>query len=134
MPRHNWAYVLALQWLASHFYIPVTFQRPYAEACREFDRTTNLDALKDSPITPFLKNIFLPQIFHCLYNVFSFLAEKRKDIPCFANAVIFFVIALVAALFGFTGIAAGASEIAKILFFVFIIFAVVTFVLNAIRK
>ncbi|PAT31768.1 DUF1328 domain-containing protein [Vandammella animalimorsus] len=49
-------------------------------------------------------------------------------------AVIFFVIALVAALFGFTSIATGASEIAKILFFVFIIFAIVTFVLNAIRK
>ena len=35
-------------------------------------------------------------------------------------AVIFFVIALIAALFGFGGIAAGATEIAKILFFVFV--------------
>lgn len=33
----------------------------------------------------------------------------------------FFVIALIAALFGFTGIAAGAAAIAKILFFIFII-------------
>jgi uncharacterized membrane protein YtjA (UPF0391 family) len=40
-------------------------------------------------------------------------------------AGIFFVIALVAAAFGFSGIAAGAASIAKILFFLFLaIFAV----------
>ena len=36
-------------------------------------------------------------------------------------AIVFFVIALVAALFGFGGIAAGAAGIAKILFFAFLI-------------
>ena len=36
-------------------------------------------------------------------------------------AAIFFVIALVAALFGFSGIAAGAESIAKILFFIFLV-------------
>ncbi|AOY92049.1 DUF1328 domain-containing protein [Cupriavidus sp. USMAA2-4] len=45
-------------------------------------------------------------------------------------AVVFFVIALVAALFGFGGIAAGAVEIAKILFFVFLVVAAVTLVLG----
>lgn len=49
-------------------------------------------------------------------------------------AVVFLVIALVAALFGFGGIAAGAVEIAKILFFVFVIMAVVTFVIGLIKK
>jgi uncharacterized membrane protein YtjA (UPF0391 family) len=40
-------------------------------------------------------------------------------------AAIFFVIALIAAAFGFTGIAAGAASIAKILFYLFLgIFAV----------
>jgi uncharacterized membrane protein YtjA (UPF0391 family) len=43
-------------------------------------------------------------------------------------ALIFFIIAIVAALFGFTGIAAGAATIAKVLFFVavaiFLIFLV----------
>ena len=34
-------------------------------------------------------------------------------------AAVFFVIALIAAVFGFGGIAAGAAEIAKILFFIF---------------
>jgi uncharacterized membrane protein YtjA (UPF0391 family) len=49
-------------------------------------------------------------------------------------AIVFFVIALVAALFGFGGIAAGAAEIAKILFFIFLVIAVVTFIASLIRK
>ena len=49
-------------------------------------------------------------------------------------AVVFFVIALIAAVFGFGGIAAGAVEIAKILFFVFLAMAVVAFVINLFRK
>jgi uncharacterized membrane protein YtjA (UPF0391 family) len=36
-------------------------------------------------------------------------------------ALIFFVVSLVAGLFGFTGIAVGAAEISKILFFVFLV-------------
>ena len=49
-------------------------------------------------------------------------------------AVVFLVIALIAAVFGFGGIAAGAVEIAKLLFFVFIVMAVVTFVFGLIRR
>ena len=49
-------------------------------------------------------------------------------------AVVFFVIPLVAALFGFGGIAAGAAGIAKILFFVFVILAVASFIAGALRK
>ena len=49
-------------------------------------------------------------------------------------AVIFFVIALVAALFGFGGIAAGATEIAKILFFVFVVLFIVSLVAGLIKK
>jgi uncharacterized membrane protein YtjA (UPF0391 family) len=40
-------------------------------------------------------------------------------------AAVFFIIALVAAVFGFGGIAASAVGIAKILFFVFLVLAVV---------
>ncbi len=43
-------------------------------------------------------------------------------------AVVFFVIALVAALFGFGGIAAGAVEIARILFFIFLVLFVISLV------
>lgn len=49
-------------------------------------------------------------------------------------AVVFFVIALIAALFGFGGIAAGAVEIGKILFVVFVILAVASFLFGLIRK
>ncbi len=49
-------------------------------------------------------------------------------------AIVFFVIALIAALFGFGGIAAGAVEIGKLLFFVFLIIAAVTFVISLLRK
>jgi uncharacterized membrane protein YtjA (UPF0391 family) len=50
--------------------------------------------------------------------------------PMLHYAVVFFIIALIAALFGFGGIAAGAAGIAKILFVVFLIGAVVAFLMN----
>jgi len=49
-------------------------------------------------------------------------------------AAVFFVIALVAALFGFTGIAAGAVEIAKILFFIFLLLFVASLIVGLIRR
>jgi uncharacterized membrane protein YtjA (UPF0391 family) len=49
-------------------------------------------------------------------------------------AAVFFVIAIIAALFGFGGIAAGAVEIAKILFFIFIVVFAVTLVLALLRR
>jgi uncharacterized membrane protein YtjA (UPF0391 family) len=49
-------------------------------------------------------------------------------------AVVFFVIALIAAVFGFGGIAAGAAGIAKILFFTFLIGFVVSLVLGLMRR
>lgn len=49
-------------------------------------------------------------------------------------AVAFFVIALIAALFGFGGIAASAVEIGKILFIVFAVLAVASFLLSLFKK
>ena len=49
-------------------------------------------------------------------------------------AVVFFVIALIAAVFGFGGIAAGAVGIAKVLFFVFIVLAAVSLMANLMRR
>lgn len=48
-------------------------------------------------------------------------------------AVVFFVIALIAAVLGFGGIAAGAAGIAKILFVVFLIMAVASFLFGLVR-
>jgi uncharacterized membrane protein YtjA (UPF0391 family) len=47
---------------------------------------------------------------------------------------LFFVLAIIAALFGFTGIAAAAMDIAKILFFIFLVLFVVSFVFGLIRR
>lgn len=49
-------------------------------------------------------------------------------------ALVFFIVALIAALFGFTGIAAGAVGIAKILFFVFILLFVVSLIMGMMRR
>jgi uncharacterized membrane protein YtjA (UPF0391 family) len=49
-------------------------------------------------------------------------------------AIALFVIALIAALLGFGGIAAGATEIAKILFFVFLILFVVSLVAGMLKR
>jgi len=49
-------------------------------------------------------------------------------------AVMFLVIALVAALFGFGGIAAGAAEIAKIVFFLFLVLFVVSLLFGGLRR
>jgi uncharacterized membrane protein YtjA (UPF0391 family) len=49
-------------------------------------------------------------------------------------AVVFFVIALVAALFGFGGIASSAVGIAQILFVVFAVLALASFLFGLVRK
>jgi hyperosmotically inducible periplasmic protein len=46
-------------------------------------------------------------------------------------AIVFFVIALIAAVFGFGGIAAGAAGIAKVLFVIFLIGAIATFFMHS---
>jgi uncharacterized membrane protein YtjA (UPF0391 family) len=66
---------------------------------------------------------------------------RGTDIGSFAKgaimlhyAVVFFVIALIAALFGFGGIAAGAAEIAKVLFFIFLVLFVISLVVGLFRR
>lgn len=49
-------------------------------------------------------------------------------------ALIFFIIAIVAAVFGFGGIAAGAATIAQILFWVFLAVALVTGIAHLVRS
>ena len=49
-------------------------------------------------------------------------------------AVVFFIIALIAAMFGFGGIASGAVGIGKILFLVFVILAVASFLYGLVKK
>lgn len=48
-------------------------------------------------------------------------------------ALLFFVIALIAALFGFGNIAAGAASIAQILFFIFLVLFVLALIAGLFR-
>ena len=47
-------------------------------------------------------------------------------------AIIFLIISLIAGVFGFTGIAAGAKDIAKIFFYIFIVIFLVVLVFGVI--
>lgn len=49
-------------------------------------------------------------------------------------ALVFFIVAIIAALFGFTGIAIAAASIAKLLFFLFLILFVVTLIMWLVRR
>ncbi len=49
-------------------------------------------------------------------------------------AAVFFVIAIIAALFGFGGIAAGATSIAQVLFFIFVVLFLVSVLTGLIRR
>jgi uncharacterized membrane protein YtjA (UPF0391 family) len=68
----------------------------------------------------------------------SFHADRgvhsQKGVLMLHYAVVFFVIALIAAFFGFGGIAVGAAGIAKVLFVVFLIGAVVSFLMSLGRR
>ncbi|MBD3316576.1 MAG: DUF1328 domain-containing protein [Chitinivibrionales bacterium] len=49
-------------------------------------------------------------------------------------AITFLVVALIAAVFGFGGIATAAAGIAKILFFVFLALFIISLIMNAVRR
>lgn len=72
-------------------------------------------------------------------DLFDPLRVRRTDVTLHRNfleatmlywTVIFLVVALVAALFGFGGIAASAAGIAQILFYIFIILFVVSLIMQ----
>lgn len=58
--------------------------------------------------------------------------ERRSDMLSWA--LTFFIVAIIAAIFGFGGIAAGAASIAKILFFLFLVLFVVSLLFGLVRK
>jgi uncharacterized membrane protein YtjA (UPF0391 family) len=62
------------------------------------------------------------------------LTTVREIAAMLRFAVVFFVIALIAAMFGFGGIASSAVGIAQILFFIFVVLAVASFLIGLIRR
>jgi uncharacterized membrane protein YtjA (UPF0391 family) len=57
-------------------------------------------------------------------------ADKRPSMSLLKWALIFLLISLVAALFGFTGLSAATADIARILFYIFLVIFVVLLVLG----
>lgn len=49
-------------------------------------------------------------------------------------ALVFFIVAIVAALFGFGGIAAGAVSIAQVLFFIFLVLFIISLIMGLVRR
>jgi uncharacterized membrane protein YtjA (UPF0391 family) len=60
--------------------------------------------------------------------------QPVKEVTMLQAAAVFFIIAIIAAIFGFGGIAAGATEIAKILFFIFLIVFIVSLIMGLMRR
>jgi len=70
----------------------------------------------------------------CVFSTNRRAPPDTRRSPMLHYAIVFFVIALIAAVFGFGGIAASAVGIGKILFFIFIVLAVLSFVFGMLRK
>ena len=60
--------------------------------------------------------------------------SQSRGVPVLHYAVVFLVVALIAAVLGFGGIAADAAGIAKTLFYVFAGLSAVAFVLGVVRR
>jgi len=60
--------------------------------------------------------------------------KNRRYMKMLYWALVFFVISLIAALFGFTGIAIAFAGIAKILFFIFIVLLILTLIFGWRRR
>jgi uncharacterized membrane protein YtjA (UPF0391 family) len=45
-------------------------------------------------------------------------------------AVVFFIVAVIAAIFGFGGVASGAADIARVLFFIFLVIFLVSLIMG----
>jgi uncharacterized membrane protein YtjA (UPF0391 family) len=64
----------------------------------------------------------------------AFRAFSWEEAAVLRWALIFLVVALIAAVLGFGGIAGGAAEIAKILFYLFLVVFVISLILGLVRR
>ncbi|GGC14060.1 hypothetical protein GCM10011363_33260 [Marivita lacus] len=64
----------------------------------------------------------------------SSYSQQWKDLDMLYWAAIFLVIALIAAVFGFGGIASASAGIAQILFVVFLVLFIATLIMRAVRS
>jgi uncharacterized membrane protein YtjA (UPF0391 family) len=60
----------------------------------------------------------------------AYLKHLLKNTVMLRWALIFFIVAIVAAIFGFTGIAVASAEVAKILFYIFLVLFLLALILG----
>ncbi len=71
---------------------------------------------------------------HDVESVIAFSNGSLKEFLMLRMAIAFFVIALIAAVLGFTGIAVATAGIAKILFYIFLVLFLLSLVSHLIRR
>jgi uncharacterized membrane protein YtjA (UPF0391 family) len=86
-------------------------------------RNVKLSSLQNAP-----KALFLTPGTSSALDMLEARNAQMEDSNMLHWAAVFFVIALLAAVFGFGGIAASAAGVAKILFLVFLVLAVVSLI------
>lgn len=69
-----------------------------------------------------------------LFEARSVIDAKHKEVAMLRWALAFFVVALIAAVFGFTGVALASAGIAKILFFIFLVLFLLSLVGHLLRR
>jgi uncharacterized membrane protein YtjA (UPF0391 family) len=62
------------------------------------------------------------------------VSPEKLEVDMLYWALVFFIVALVAAVFGFGGLAVAAAGIAKILFFVFLVLFAITLLTGLTRR
>ncbi len=67
------------------------------------------------------------------FNSWMFVIEIYGDCSMLRLALLFFIVAIVAAVFGFGGIASGAASIAQLLFFLFVVLFVIALLFGIVR-
>src|SRR5262249_17555097 len=72
--------------------------------------------------------------FHLTGRILHGIRHSDRRMGMLSWALIFFLVAMLAAVLGFTGIAAAAAGIAKILFFLFVILFLVTLLGHVARR
>lgn len=60
--------------------------------------------------------------------------ESKKEAYMLYWALVFFIISIIAAVFGFTGIAVATAGVAKILFFIFLVLFVLSLIFGMRRR
>jgi len=76
----------------------------------------------------YIDGLFLFIIWAGTNFTYTFVYKSLKKIIMLRWSLIFLVVAIVAALFGFTGIASSAAGIAKVLFFIFLVLFVLALI------